>query len=408
MKALKIILAGFFAMSIFCVWCPISHARVASSTGTLDMTIGTDVKARLNSTGLGIGTTSPAANLHVMGNARMDQLIIGATQGSSNLHVEGSMGYSFENYSAGDNTLGAHTLAFADSSSGNVSLTLPSSDNHDGQIFTIKKISTSNDLSIKSPDGTIDGHDLLFYSSGNFDSIRVLSSSNSWYLMDSMNEPSALSLASDNLVAHYRFDESSGNTVNDSAGAAHGELMNDFSFSGCCIDGVVGKALSFDGQDDRVIIPNQSSLIPSGNLLTVNVWVNYIAPMVNQYTIIRKNNTYDMRINTNQKFWAKAKNEVPADSAVALSPVLPDSTWMMLSFVVDGNSVDTYKNGELMASDSHDFISFNSTNADMYIGDADLTTTPGPNNFFGALDDMRIYDRAFTAAELLELYNTYR
>jgi hypothetical protein len=81
------------------------------------------------------------------------------------------------------------------------------------------------------------------------------------------------------LITHWTFDEGTGQTAADSVGTNDGTLgsttgaeANDPTW--VCVTG--GNALSFDGSDDAVGIPNDASLnFGAGQSFSFSAWVKY-------------------------------------------------------------------------------------------------------------------------------------
>ena len=141
----------------------------------------------LNSTGLAIGALLPSSNLHVNGNAIIsEQLFVGGSSGSSNLNVNGTIGYSIQNVIS-DTVLGESSMVFVDSSSDNITITLPYAANVTGRIYTIKKTQTDNSVQLTSATNTIDSSSYYILSSGNLGCIEVLASSDgNWKILSSI------------------------------------------------------------------------------------------------------------------------------------------------------------------------------------------------------------------------------
>src|SRR5262249_52168566 len=75
------------------------------------------------------------------------------------------------------------------------------------------------------------------------------------------------------LVAAYGFNEGTGTTTSDYSGNGNnGTLINGPVF----VAGKNGNALSFDGVNDYVLVPNSSSLDISGTKIAVSLWVNIV------------------------------------------------------------------------------------------------------------------------------------
>ncbi len=118
---MKNILTALFLLSSTC------FCDVLSTDGKIRFDTRMDGQAEmtLNSTGLGIGVLLPSSNLHVNGNAIIsEQLFVGGSSGSSNLNVIGTIGYGVQTVSS-NATLGDSSVVLVDSSSDNITLTLP-------------------------------------------------------------------------------------------------------------------------------------------------------------------------------------------------------------------------------------------------------------------------------------------
>jgi ligand-binding sensor domain-containing protein len=77
-----------------------------------------------------------------------------------------------------------------------------------------------------------------------------------------------------NLVAWYKFDEGSGTTALDSANG-HNGTVNGATWTA----GKVGGALSFDGVNDYVDVPDNPALrFTQNSSFTLCAWVNPISP----------------------------------------------------------------------------------------------------------------------------------
>ena len=137
----------------------------------------------LNSTGLSIGAILPSSNLHVNGNAIIsEQLFVGGSSGSSNLNVNGTLGFEIQALSS-NATLGDATLVLVDSSSDNITLTLPYAANVTGRVFEIKKTSLANDVVVRGGGNLIDLAINYELTSGNLGYIRVVSYDGKWHVI---------------------------------------------------------------------------------------------------------------------------------------------------------------------------------------------------------------------------------
>lgn len=255
----------------------ISFANVTSTTGSIlfDVNNSGNAEASLTTSGLGIGTT-PSSNLHVLGNVIIsNSLMIGTSSANSTLEVAGSMGFSTETISS-NTALSGNSIVLIDSSSGNLNVSLPYAANVSGRVYSIKKISTANDIRINGGRSYIDDKVMLTMSANTstFPYLKVISNGTQWYTLD---QSSAIDqVSSDNLVGWWRFDETSGNTVSDSSGSgntAYANNMNDADW----VSGVYNNALDFDGSNDYVQIGGANDYAGSGmSSLTICAWFNLL------------------------------------------------------------------------------------------------------------------------------------
>ncbi len=140
----------------------------------------------MNTSGLGIATTSPSSNLHVQGNAifQSGNFGIGTTAPSHTMHISGTLGFGAESVST-NSMAGTKPLVLANTASGNIILKLPYAGNATGRIYHIKKTSSSNTL-------TIDGNGSLIDNSANISMTNstsglpfavLMSNGTTWYIL---------------------------------------------------------------------------------------------------------------------------------------------------------------------------------------------------------------------------------
>jgi Concanavalin A-like lectin/glucanases superfamily len=74
-------------------------------------------------------------------------------------------------------------------------------------------------------------------------------------------------------VAHWEFDETSGNTVGDSSGFGNNGTATNVTFN---LDGVTARssdrAYGFDGSSSRITVPSSPSLVPGDKDITLSLW----------------------------------------------------------------------------------------------------------------------------------------
>jgi len=363
----------------------------------------------LNSTGLGI-LTLPSSNLHVNGNAIIsEQLFVGGSSGSSNLNVNGTIGYGFQTVSA-NSTLGDSSVVLVDSSSDNIILTLPYAGNVSGRIYNIKKTSLLNSVWISGAGNLIDDTSPieLANSTTTLPSVKVMSNGSQWYVIESKDL--SATVASDNLVGWWKMDEASnaGNVVSDSSQANNHGVVNNIASGNIGVTGKFNRALDFDGVNDSVTVPDDSSIgdgVQTG--LTVSSWFNSAVSLNTTAVtnrILEKGDSYFLLqgnggggVGTGgMNFLVKRLN---SNYVAEINQSLNANQWYHIVGTFDGSDIKVYLDGVLK----------DTTNVGGPIDDDNLPLRIGSDDggtYINAhIDDLRIYNRALTSSEIQALYN---
>jgi hypothetical protein len=200
------------------------------------------------------------------------------------------------------------------------------------------------------------------------------------------------------LVGWWRFDEGAGNIVSDSSG--HG---NDGTVYGATwVDGKHGKALSFDGVEDHVKVNNHATLQITGDL-TIAFWVNTtslsaaMVPVDKHWAgeyFAKILATGALRFAHGAPGNAEELTVLPAGSITA-------GSWIHIAVVRNTSTTQltAYKNGVAGSPVSYTKTPTASTQ-DVYIGMEDAAYNP----FYGAIDEVRIYNRALSQDEIQTLF----
>ena len=182
-----------FMAGVFC-FLNLLQADVKSTSSSINFDRNSDgnSEAILNSTGLGIGIT-PAANLHVSGNA----LITGGLQvgGSgtftSNLQVNGTWGFSVSTINSNSilSEQGSSSMMLADNSSGNLFIYFPYAGNVAGRQYCVKNISATYSTVVSSRGSSnIEGLPFVVIksASGNLATASFMSDGYNWWMTTSI------------------------------------------------------------------------------------------------------------------------------------------------------------------------------------------------------------------------------
>jgi len=225
-----------------------------------------------------------------------------------------------------------------------------------------------------------------------------------FYVADSCS----LSL-NDGLVAFYPFSGNAG----DSSGNGNHPVFNNAQLTKNRF-GVVGKAYLFDGSSTYMRIPNSSTL-SLAKTISICAWIRvdgfYKGVCAGNRPIMKgidDRNTGNYAINfqqvnntcsgfidsTNEQFYGI----VGGNATVA---PINKNVWYFVVLTYDGLAERMYVNNKLSYSQAATVASFSNT-ADLYFGK--MNNASFPYWFKGALDDIRIYNRAISVSEIDSLY----
>jgi len=202
------------------------------------------------------------------------------------------------------------------------------------------------------------------------------------------------------LVGYWGLDEGSGTTAHDAS-----NYTNNATSSGTApswTKGKVGGALSFDGVDDYVEAADSASLDITG-AITLEAWVKVNNPTGTKYnTILGKRNandsTYEIYVQQNTGKFSFYNGG--AEDQVS-TYVVPAQTWTHLVATVSDGNTHFYANGAFIQTITGKGLGA-PNNAPLRIGNADIIY----NEWFnGLIDEVRIYNRELSAAEVRYHYN---
>jgi hypothetical protein len=158
------------------------------------------------------------------------------------------------------------------------------------------------------------------------------------------------------------------------------------------------QSLSFDGVNDYVSLTDSSTLSPSSQI-TMSAWVKPTEITGERRDIIYGSLGYFMGINANGKATSYIHNGVwkQAEQTTGTTPQL--NQWSLITATYDGSTLRTYVNGVSVGSSAVSGQISNPTR--ITIGQ--VFNGGGTERFKGLIDDVRIYPRALTQAEITTL-----
>jgi len=209
----------------------------------------------------------------------------------------------------------------------------------------------------------------------------------------------------DGLIAHWPLDQAAGAIAIDATGnGRNGTLTNGAGW-------ISGPALALDGNDDYVDV---GTLDIAGEGLTISAWI-YSTSLgncsANDCRILSKAtgtaesdhyymlSTIDSGGETRLRF--RLKTDGVTSTLIAGSGALVENEWTLATATYDGSEMRLYLDGNLIGSLSKSGSITTNAGVETWIGGNPPSASEKP--WPGRIDDVRIYDRALSEAEILSL-----
>lgn len=216
-------------------------------------------------------------------------------------------------------------------------------------------------------------------------------------------------------LGYWKLDESSGTSAADSSGNGNNGTLHNMSSPGCWVSGKISNALKFDGSNDYVSLP-VGSIIGSLTNCTIALWVYWNGASSTNWQRVwdfGTGTTYNMYLTTRNQysgtpFFAITTASYSAEERTTAPSALTTGVWHHIAVTIDaGNHIHSlYIDGSLVAqntSGSHVPSDLGNT-TNNWLGQSQYYSVNNDPYFYGNLDDLRIYNRVLSAAEMLSLY----
>lgn len=182
------------------------------------------------------------------------------------------------------------------------------------------------------------------------------------------------------LAAAYAMNENSGATVNDTSGNRNTGTASNTQWA----QGRNGRALVFNGSSSGVLVNDANSLDLTAGM-TLEAWVRPTATFANWRAVIDKASAYSLHSTTGASHPGK----------------IPVNAWSHLALTYDGAMMRLYVNGQPVDGGTPRTGAITASSAPLYIG-----RSASGDYFPGTIDDVRIYNRALTQAQIQADMNT--
>ncbi len=208
------------------------------------------------------------------------------------------------------------------------------------------------------------------------------------------------------LIGHWTFDgsEVTTNTTTDRSLNKNDGTRN--ATGTLPVFGKIGQAMKFDGKNGNVDILDQSYFSPPNNPMTITGWFKTIATA--RSTIVAKStaNQYEWAVEingdaANKLNWQLWQSSGAGYGVVDSSIVVNNGKWHYFAATINyGVRQELFVDGVSQGSNT----SFTNTMTDL-AANVEIGRRPdGANSLNGTVDDVRIYNRILSPAEVVELY----
>ncbi len=212
----------------------------------------------------------------------------------------------------------------------------------------------------------------------------------------------AATVLTDNPVSHWRLGETSGTAAADQRGVNAGTYTSGPTLNQASLlpKDTVNRAVSFDGSNDRVTIPNSASLNISSPI-TLEAWIKPTnLPTAGSFrSIVSKAESYSLQFNGPRLEFTIIQFGVRQRLQAPMGAVAANGTYHVVG-TYDGTTRRLYVNGVQVASAALTGGATSTSNG-VFIG-----SWSGSNEFFrGIIDEVAIYGSALTGARVTAHYN---
>jgi len=244
------------------------------------------------------------------------------------------------------------------------------------------------------------------YRYGGNNDVATNDGGDSYELVERGNSLSVSPISDSGLAGFWQFDEGSGSTATDRSGNGNaGTLLSGTTLGASGSNCKINGCLSFDGSGSGAVsVPDAASLNVAGGF-TISVWGNPTDLATTRGIMSKSNGAFAQPIDTyfrnsggvlNVRYFVGNGATFLQSQVGAVTP----QKWDHWAFVFNGTSVWAYQNGALSLASTSVGLAVTNGTSSLRIGNRVDNATP----MNGYLDDVRLYNRALSAAEIKAIY----
>lgn len=200
---------------------------------------------------------------------------------------------------------------------------------------------------------------------------------------------------SDGLVGYWKMEESATPATDSSGNGGSGTWTGNVARTGAKF----GYGTTYDGTGDYISVADSTYLSPTSQV-TITAWLNPSTSIATK-AIVVKDTAYRLVTGSSGNPICQIHNGSSWQTAATSSTALSLSSWQHVGCTYDGTTARVFVNGSQTGSASYSVSIADNANA-LRIG-SDSGGTYG--DFNGKQDEVRIYNRALSPAEISSLFN---
>ncbi|MCK9310796.1 MAG: T9SS type A sorting domain-containing protein [Bacteroidales bacterium] len=215
-----------------------------------------------------------------------------------------------------------------------------------------------------------------------------------------------------NLVADLKFNENAGTIATDNSGNVNtGTLTNSPTWT----TGKIGSALNFT--NNYVNLPSSTSLNTITSAITLSTWIKASANTANSTIIGRwlygtgvNQRSFILYVGSTGTLSFGLSNDGTSTNAkwLTTTATITRDVWTYVTATFDGTTMKIYINGSLSTSDVTGFSTIFVPTGNVQIGKWQTTATTWELPFIGAIDEVKVYNKALSLSEIQALYGLTR
>lgn len=211
-------------------------------------------------------------------------------------------------------------------------------------------------------------------------------------------------------LAYYKFDETSGNFANSSAGG-------DYNLSGLYspvlnVAGKINTATNVSPSGGGALWMNRTAFNMTSitnNPLSINIWFNGTNIGGDDQFLVGKaitTGSYLAELLITPAGLIRARSNRDGGVQEVLGSAISNNTWYMATLVTNQTGIFLFLNGTLINSTANAFTYKNDTRSNFTIGAGSYESAAYWGNFTGTIDEVGVWNRSLTSTDVSELYNS--